>query len=232
MTKTVGIIQSNYIPWKGYFDFISRVDEFIVLDDAQFTKRDWRNRNLIKSPNGVIWLTIPVNVKGKFGVRIEDVTIFGKDWADKHWSTLIRSYRRAEHFSKFESWAKTIYEKASQLTHLSEVNNLFMSEICTLLGISTPIHHSRTWPSTAKKSERLIELCEAVGASEYVSGPSAKTYLDETLFKENDIQVSYMEYSGYPEYPQLWGDFIHNVSILDVVFNTGGKAPQFAIPKR
>ena len=232
MTKSVGIIQSNYIPWKGYFDFIDRVDEFIILDDAQYTKRDWRNRNVIKSPNGPTWLTIPTKSKGKFESKIEDIEVAGVGWADKHWSTLSQFYKRANFFSKNEQWAKTLYEEASGLTHLSEVNALFRTEICTFLGITTPILWSRAWPTESKRTERLIELCQAVGADEYVSGPSAKSYLEPQLFEAHNIKLRFMEYSGYPEYPQLWGDFVHNVSILDVIFNVGEDAASSVLPNR
>src|ERR1700754_2429408 len=98
--KRVAIVQSNYIPWKGYFDLIAAVDEFILYDDMQYTRRDWRNRNQIKTPLGVQWMTVPVQVKGKYYQKIKDTEIDGIDWAEAHWRLLAQNYRRAAHFNE------------------------------------------------------------------------------------------------------------------------------------
>jgi hypothetical protein len=221
--KKVAILQSNYIPWKGYFDMIASVDEFILYDDMQYTRRDWRNRNQIKTPNGLQWLTVPVLVKGKYHQRIRETEIDGVDWATAHWKTLVQNYRRAPHFGEIASWLEPIYLQRSY-THLSELNQHLIRAICLYLGITTTISHSWDYELVDGKSERLAALCLQAGGTEYVSGPAAKDYIDVQVFNEMNIKLSWFEYVGYPEYPQLWGDFVHGVSIVDLLFNCGKDA--------
>lgn len=111
--KKVAILQSNYIPWKGYFDLIGAVDEFILYDDMQYTRRDWRNRNQIKTPQGVQWLTVPVRVKGKYEQKIRDTEIDGSDWAVAHWKALVQNYARAPHFAEIAAWLEPLYLSGS-----------------------------------------------------------------------------------------------------------------------
>lgn len=222
--KTVAILQSNYIPWKGYFDLIRRVDEFILYDDAQYTRRDWRNRNRIKTPQGVVWLTIPVDVRGKYTQTIKATRIADSRWAEHHWKTLCHSYSRAPFFHEYEDLFRHLYLD-STVMNLSEVNYRFLMAICNTLGIETVITWSMDYKfRVGRKTESLVELCVQAGASRYISGPAAKNYLDENLFEEQGITVSWMEYSGYPEYPQMYPPFEHAVSVLDLLFNTGPNA--------
>lgn len=116
--KKVAILQSNYIPWKGYFDMIAAVDEFILYDDMQYTRRDWRNRNQIKTPQGVHWLTVPVQVKGKYYQKIRETEIDGTNWASTHWKALEQNYRRAPHYTEIASWLEPLYLEES-FTHIS-----------------------------------------------------------------------------------------------------------------
>lgn len=213
-------MQSNYIPWKGYFDLIAAVDEFILYDDVQFTKRDWRNRNKIKTPQGLHWLTVPVRSKGRYSQAIRETEINGEDWAEGHWKSLVQNYSRAPCFSEVEEWLRPLYlEKHYYL--LSELNSAFIKAICDYLGIKTRISRSSEYELWDGQTERLLGLCVQGKADEYISGPAAKDYLDEAKFTEHGVNVAWFDYSGYPEYPQLWGDFVHGVSILDLLFNCG-----------
>lgn len=224
--KRVAIVQSNYIPWKGYFDMIASVDEFILFDDMQYTRRDWRNRNQIKTPQGVQWLTVPVKVKGKYHQTIRETEIDGTDWAQIHWKSLVQNYRRAPHFDEINTWLEPIYLGGGH-TYLSGLNRAFIEAVCSYLGITTRISNSWDYELVPGKTERLVSLCEQAGATEYISGPAARDYIQPGLFAERDIRLDWFDYAGYPEYPQLWGEFTHGVTILDLLFNCGQDAPRF-----
>jgi hypothetical protein len=224
--KRVAIVQSNYIPWKGYFDMIAAVDEFILYDDMQFTKRDWRNRNQIKTPLGLQWLTVPVRVKGKYHQKILETEIDGIDWARAHWKALVQNYRKAAHFSEIAAWLQPLYLEYPY-SHLSQLNRCFIQAICRFLDISTTITSSTDYTLCEGKTERLVDLCAQAGGKEYISGPSAKNYIEEKLFADMGIKLTWFDYSGYPEHPQLWGELIHGVSILDLLFNCGKEANLF-----
>lgn len=224
--KRVAIVQSNYIPWKGYFDLISAVDELIVYDDVQYTRRDWRNRNMIKTPQGAKWLTVPVVSKGKYFQSIRETKINGSEWALLHWKALELNYRRSPYFSEVSEWIKPFYSD-KQFSYLSDMNRLFISEICKYLNINTNISCSWDYNLVEGRTERLADLCAQACADEYLSGPAAKGYIDEKIFMDMGIKLGYFEYEGYPEYPQLWGDFIHGVTILDLLFNCGKDAAHY-----
>lgn len=224
--KKVAIVQSNYIPWKGYFDLIAAVDEFILFDDMQYTRRDWRNRNKIKTPQGFQWLTVPVKVKGKYYQTIRDTEVDGGEWQERHWRSLVANYRRAAHFSEIASVLVPFYLERTY-TGLSTLNHTLIEWVCGYLGIRTRITASADYRLVEGKTERLIDLCQQAGATEYISGPSARGYLDETMFADAGIRVTFFDYEGYPTYPQLWGRFEHGVSILDVLFNCGADAPHY-----
>lgn len=224
--KRIAILQSNYIPWKGYFDIIASVDEFILYDDMQYTRRDWRNRNQIKTPQGVQWLTVPVLVKGKYHQKIRDTEIDGQEWAAAHWKALTQNYGRARYFDQIATWLELLYLTDSY-THVSQLNRRFIEAICQYMGIKTVISNSWDYVLLDGKTERLADLCRQAGAGEYLSGPSAKDYIDESVFNEHGINVQWADYAGYPEYPQLWGEFTHGVSILDLLFNCGENAVDF-----
>lgn len=223
--KKIAILQSNYIPWKGYFDLIAAVDEFILYDDMQYTRRDWRNRNKIKTPAGVAWLTVPVKVKGKYNQTIRETEIDGFAWAEKHWRSLAHHYQRAPHFQEIASWLKPLYLEACY-THISALNRAFIERVCAYLGINTVISNSWDYCLAEGKTQRLVDLCRQAGGSEYISGPAAKGYIDEREFAEANIKLTWFDYEGYPEYPQLWGDFTHHVSILDLLFSCGEDSAQ------
>nr|WP_277425112.1 WbqC family protein [Pseudomonas chlororaphis] len=214
------MLQSNYIPWKGYFDMIASVDEFILYDDMQYTRRDWRNRNQIKTPQGVQWLTVPVLVKGKYHQKIRETEIDGAEWAAAHWKSLVQNYSRAPHFHEISKWLEPLYLNNSY-THISELNQRFIQAICDYLEIKTIISNSWDYVQVDGKTERLAGLCAQAGGMEYISGPAARNYIDEKVFETMNIKLTWFDYAGYPEYPQLWGEFTHGVTILDLLFNCG-----------
>lgn len=223
--KKIAILQSNYIPWKGYFDLIASVDEFIVYDDMQFTKNDWRNRNLIKTPQGVQWMSVPVGPDIRRRVRDVELTSV---WQVKHWKTLQSNYRRAPFFDEVAQWLEPLY-MTEQHTGLSQMNRTFMEAICRYIGIETRI--TNCWDyrlvGDTTRTARLVDLCEQAGATHYLSGPAAKDYIEPELFEESKIALQWFDYAGFPEYPQLWGGFVHGVTILDLLFNCGNDAPRY-----
>lgn len=224
--KKVAILQSNYIPWKGYFDLIAAVDEFVLYDDMQYTRRDWRNRNQIKTSQGLQWLTVPVQVKGKYDQKIKDTEIDGTAWALAHWKALAQNYRRASYFAEIAVWLEPLY-LTKTYTHISQLNREFIVAVCHYLDINTIISNSWDYTLIDGKTERLADICRQARATEYISGPAAKDYVEEPIFTELDIKLTWFDYSGYPKYPQLWGEFNHGVTILDLLFNCGKDARRY-----
>jgi hypothetical protein len=227
--KRVAIVQSNYVPWRGYFDMIGSVDEFILLDDAQYTRRDWRNRNRIKTPQGPAWLSIAVEAKGKYTQAIRETRVADVQWPDRHWSTLRHAYARADGFAHVAGFVEELYATVPS-PMLSDINHHFLTQVCERLGISTPITWSSDYRAEGARTERLLDLCRKAGASEYVSGPAARAYLDESLFTHEAISVSWFEYGPYEEYDQVHPPFEPQVSILDVLLNTGEEAARLVRP--
>lgn len=224
--KRVAISQSNYIPWKGYFDMIASVDEFVIYDDMQYTRRDWRNRNKIKAPNGLIWLTIPVSVKGKYTQKINETLISDQDWAQSHWKSIALNYRRAPCFSEIAVWLEPLYLELDE-DSLSGVNRRFIEALCHYLEIDTRLTSSQDYRLVEGKTERLADICAQAGADRYVSGPAARDYIDAEIFESGGIGLEWFNYEGFREYPQLWGDFEHGVSILDLLLNCGSESRKY-----
>tara|TARA_R110001592_G_scaffold321570_5_gene600154 strand:- start:349 stop:1041 length:693 start_codon:yes stop_codon:yes gene_type:complete len=223
----VAINQSNYISWKGYFDMIQTVDLFILYDDVQYTKRDWRNRNKIKTSQGLKWLTIPVNVKGKYFQKIKDTTISDKDWNTKHLGILKNAYAKSEHFQEIFPFLENLY-LTCEYERISDINFHFISGICDFLNIKTKLVFSSIYNlSRLEKTDKLIDICIQAGAKEYVSGPLAKDYIDKDLFDKANIKLTWMSYDNYPKYSQTYDEFEHKVSIIDVLFNCGEKSIKY-----
>jgi hypothetical protein len=228
MPKTVAIVQSNYIPWKGYFDLIRAADEFIFFDDVQYTRRDWRNRNRIKTKEGLLWLSIPVESKGRYHAAIKDMVISDRSWGRRHWKTLAASYARTPHFKEYEGLFAPLFLEAEDV-FLVDVNYKLISAVCKVLGIETRFSHSSLFDPVDGRSERIVALCRQTGATRYLSGPSARTYLDASAFASAGIELAFADYSSYPEYPQVHPPFVHDVSVLDLLFNAGGSATRFML---
>lgn len=223
--KTVVVLQSNYIPWKGYFDLVHDADEFIFYDDVQFTKSDWRNRNKIKTPQGAEWITVPTGTdKDRM---ICEVEIQDASWQAKHWKTIRHNYAKCAHFSRYQSFFEDIYLNR-KWTNLSELNQYLIRTISRdFLAIDIEFRDSREYHASGRKLERLLELVTKAGADRYISGPAAKDYIEPGRFADAGIELVWKDYSGYPEYPQRFPPFEHGVSILDLLFNVGPDAPRY-----
>jgi len=222
VNKKVAIVQSNYIPWKGYFDIIAMADLFIFHDDLQYTKQDWRNRNKIKTPRGTEWLSIPCG--SDENRLICEVVLRDDTWQRKHWRKIIQYYQYAPYFASYKEFLENFYLQ-HKWDNLSNLNQYLIQEISQLyLGIKTEFDDSRRYKLKEKRSSRVLELLKKVGANIYLSGPAARNYLDEKQFEDSGIKIEWMDYSGYPEYDQLYPPFEHNVSIIDLLFNTGDQA--------
>ena len=226
--KRLAIVQSSYIPWKGYFDLINSVDEFVLFDDMQYTRRDWRNRNRIKTPRGPAWLSIPVSSKGQFDEAIRRIRVDDADWASRHWRTIRANYARAPHFRTWSDRLEPLYLDCRE-SYLSDVNRRFLSAICEMLGIRTRLSWSWEYDLEDGKTERLVSICRQAGAGVYVTGPSAAAYLDAQLFRDAGIELIYFDYAAYPEYRQLYPPFEHRVSVLDLLLNEGPDAPRYML---
>lgn len=221
--KRVAILQPNYIPWRGYFDLINYVDEFIIYDDAQYTKRDWRNRNIIKTPKGLSWLSIPVEVKGKYLQKIKDTKISSSFWQKKHLDTIKFCYLKAKYFKLIYSLIEPLYIRKPYV-YLSETNINFLKGINSFLDIKTVISKSSDFSLPHGKNDRLIYLVKKAKGDIYVSGNSAKNYLDLNVFANNEVSVEWYNYNHLIEYEQLWGKFENFVSVIDLLMNVGPKS--------
>ena len=220
--KTVAILQSNYSPWKGYFDIIHDADVFIFYDDLQFTKNDWRNRNKIKTAHGSKWLSIPVGTSADrliYEVEMEDVR-----WQRSHWDSLRQQYAKSPYFKLFRAFLEDVY-LGRHWTNLSELNQYLIRTIASdILKISTQLGDSREFQLSGQKLDRLLDLVVRSKATRYVSGPAAKGYVDPARFDKLGIELVWKDYSNYPEYTQVYPPFEHGVSILDLLFHTGPDA--------
>ena len=225
----VSIIQSCYVPWKGYFDLIGRCDLLVILDRAQFAKRHWHNRNRIMTPNGPVWLTIPVATKSRFLQAIDEVEI-AEGWSDKHWRSIETAYGRATFFQREAPLIRSLYLEAGTLSKLTDVNELFLRALISRLDLRTKLIRDAELAAQGSRTERLLNICKEVGATSYLSGPSAKAYLDESLFSSAGIAVEWMSYGPYRAYPQRSPGFDQTVSILDTLFETGPEAASNCAP--
>jgi hypothetical protein len=214
----VGIIQSNYLPWRGYFDFIDDVDLFVIHDDLQFTKGDWRNRNRIKTPQGLRWMTVPVHYR-QTSQLIRDTEIdHTRNWQREHRQMISAHLGKAPYVADAVRLLEAEFDAGHRT--ISSLNIALIKGICRYLSVRTPLRLSCEFGLTLKRNERLIELLTAVGATTYVSGPSARAYLREDVFRDAGIRLEYKKYD-YAPYPQLWGPFDGAVSIIDTIANCG-----------
>jgi len=225
--KKIAVLQSNYIPWKGYFDIIHQVDEFIFYDDVQYTKNDWRNRNIIQTNAGPKWITVPAG--SKENLLIDEVVLKDHSWQKKHHKMLLQSYARAPFLSLYREFLDHVYLE-KEWNSLSELNQYLIRSVSSeFLGIETRFTNSRDYHKAGTKLERLLNLLKSAGAEYYLSGPAAKDYIPNGAFEAAGIKLAWMDYSGYPAYRQLHSaeGCAHGVSILDLLFNTGPDAPWY-----
>jgi hypothetical protein len=223
--KTLVILQSNYIPWKGYFDLMAVADEFVLFDEAQFTRRDWRNRNKIIIEGTTRWLTVSVQTKGNYLTPILDIKVADREWAPKHWQTIRHAYRKAPFFDWLSPTLEEAYGRVTELELLSEINNRLLRDLAGLLGIATPLLAGHLIQRTTDDpTGRLIEICLARGATHYVSGPAARGYIDKTRFERAGLVLEYANYDDYPVYDQGRSIFEHGVSVIDLLMRVGPAA--------
>ncbi len=221
------IVQPSYIPWRGYFDLIRRVDLFVFYDDVQYDRRGWRNRNRVKTPNGTQWLTIPVQARGAQTehLPINTIRTAQDGWPQRHLETLRRLYGKAPHFDQYLPWLERVYADPPEL--LADFTIALTHDLAKTLGIATTrFMRSSTLEATGSKTARLIDVLQKVGATHYLSGPSASGYIEAHQFDEAGIALEWMHYE-YPEYPQLHGPYDPHVTVLDLLFMTGDRAPEF-----
>ncbi|MCQ4161684.1 WbqC family protein [Roseomonas sp. GC11] len=233
----VVVVQSCYLPWRGYFAMLARAEACILLDSVQFTRRDWRNRNRIKTPRGLAWITVPVRSKGLYHAPIDAIELDGTDWIGQHMASLEANYARAPHARAELPWIAAQLRAAAGQGGLSAMNAALLRALLGRLGIATPLLRDtdllpRAALDAADPTGRLIRLCQEQGARRYLSGPAARAYLDEARFAAAGIAVEWMDYGGLPEYPQPWGPFAPQLSIVDLLLNTGPAAPGLLAPLR
>jgi len=214
----VGIIQSNFLPWRGYFDFIREADLFIVHDDLQYTKGDWRNRNRIKTPRGAEWITVPVSYRKSSQLIQETPVDYSTPWAQKMLNRIREAYRRAPHFEPYFSELGDLLTQPA--ASISDLNLRLINWVCRRLEIGTPVRMSHEYHPQGAKTERLIGILQQTKATAYLSGPAAQAYLVPQMFEQAGIQLEYKQYD-YSEYEQLYPPFEPAVSVIDLLFMKG-----------
>lgn len=224
------ILQPSYIPWRGYFHQIAKADVFVFYDDVQYDKRGWRNRNRIKTPHGTQWLTIPVHSKGAqtHNVPIHNIPIcWDTNWNKDHYLTLKSAYAKAPFFQRYQPLLQDLYAREPEL--LADFTIDTTLTLARELGIKgTEFLRSSSLNVQGSKTDRLIHILSTIGADHYISGPSARDYIEEHKFEAAGIALEYMHYD-YPEYPQLYPPFDPQVSILDLMLMTGPDALDYIL---
>jgi hypothetical protein len=219
--KKIAILQPNYIPWKGVFEMIDYVDVFVFFDDVQYTVKDWRNRNIVKTPNGEIWISVPVKTKGLKDQLICDAEIITSEpWQKKHYKTIAHAYQKAPYFDEYKYILDELYLQ-NTWTKISELGIFSTKIIADALGISVEWAIASDYKCTGSKNgERVVNLCKVLDCAHFINGPSSAAYMDEKIFADANIKLDYFQYK-YGEYPQLHPPFSHHVSALDLLFNCG-----------
>jgi hypothetical protein len=218
--RTCVVLQPGYLPWLGFFDQLERADEFVFLDDVQFDKHGWRNRNRIKGPDGPQWLTVPVRMGGRSWPRICDVTIDStqRRWVAKHLQSLRSNYGPCPFFDWLYPELEAVLRQPWE--RIADLDIALVSRLCNLLGLRRSIHRSSPMDIAGDRCERLVEICRRLGCDHYYSGVAARDYLDVALFERAHIGVEFQEYV-HPEYAQRYGAFVSHLSVVDLMFNCG-----------
>ena len=225
MPKVISILQPVYLPWLGYFEQAALADHFVFMDDVQYTRKDWRNRNRIKTASGSIWLTVPVK-KHPLGARINEIEInYAQDWIHRHLRSLELNYGKTPHFQPL--FSVLAEELGRRPVHLWELDCRLIERMASFLDIDTPTSRSSAVPYTPEsigdKNQRIIDLCRHHGAGILYDGAKAADFIDVTRFREAGIEVIFQSYV-HPCYPQLHGEFLSHQSALDLIMNTGPEA--------
>ena len=215
----VTILQPSYLPWLGFFEQMSRSDKFVLLDDVQYTRRDWRNRNRIRVRENWIWLTVPVQQKSRFSQSLLETRIDNSvSWRRKHLETLRQHYCKAPFFEKYFPRCQQVYEK--DWTFLFDLCLETINLIKEEMGIETPLLRSSEMKPGGEKTERLVSICRELGATHYLSGESGSNYIAEEDFSSQGIALEYQNYE-HPVYPQRYTGFVPHLSAIDLLFNCG-----------
>lgn len=215
----VTILQPSYLPWLGFFEQMSRSDKFVLLDDVQYTRRDWRNRNKVRVKEGWVWLTVPVQQKSRFSQSLLETRIDNSvSWRRKHLETLRQHYCKAPFFEKYFPRCQQVYEK--DWTFLFDLCLETINLIKEEMGIETPLLRSSEMKPGGEKTERLVSICRELGATHYLSGESGSNYIAEEDFSSQGIALEYQNYE-HPVYPQRYTGFVPHLSAIDLLFNCG-----------
>lgn len=218
------ILQPNYLPWRGYYDLMRVADLFVFLDDVQYTSRDWRNRNRIKTQAGSKWITVPVLHKSRDAL-IKDVPVdYSRDWIQEHLESMRHAYARAPFFEESINGIAELLRTKPEL--LCDLDIALLLKTAELLGLKPKTIRSSALGVSGRKEDRLLAICRAAGITEYISGPSGANYIDPSSFEREKVTLSFHQYS-YPEYPQLHGAFDPQLSIVDLLFNCGPESPRY-----
>ncbi len=220
--KIVGVLQPGYLPWLGFFEQLDRADLFVIYDDVQYDKNGWRNRNRIKTSQGVQWLTVPVLMSDGTGRLIKDIRIDNRQkWQKKHLKSIEQNYRKSLYFEKYFH----IFENgfSSKWDKLIDCDMFFIEKLKEILGINTPIVFSSDLKSKGKSTERLINVLTQLDATDFYEGIAGKDYIDENVFNNAGINLVYQNYT-HPVYNQMYGEFVPYLSVVDLIFNEGTKS--------
>lgn len=219
---TIGIHQPNFLPWLGYFNKIKRSDIFVLLDDVEFTRGDYINRVKIKTAQTEQWLTVPILFRGHSTQLINETKINNQiDWQNKIVKTIEMNYCKAPYFQKYFPEIKNIIEKKRSL--LSELNVALVNHLIKLLDIKTKMIFSSHLKINVRTTQRLTDIVKRMGGDTYLSGSKARGYQEEKVFAQNNVKLKYQNFA-HPQYPQLYGEFIPGLSIVDALFNCGEEA--------
>jgi WbqC-like protein family len=228
---TVVVNQPSYIPWRGYFDLIRRADTFVFYDDVQFDKHGWRNRNRIKTPGGLSWLSIPVHARGAVSehLTIDKIEIDDRsNWRRKHLESIRHAYSRAPYFEETMAFLAAAFDRRTGL--LADFTIDVTEKIARRLGLRASFRRSSGITVAGSKTDRLVATLAALGATHYISGPAARAYIQPEQFAEAGIALEYIDYD-YAPYPQLHGPFEPQTSIVDLLMMTGDEAPLHLLPR-
>lgn len=213
--------QPQYLAWPGYYHKMIRADVFVYLDQVQFKKREFQSRNRVKSPQGELWLSVPVVTKGRYAQKIRDVEVDPtQKWGEEHWKSLLLNYRGAPHFGEHEAFFGELYGRP--WSHLMPLCLELDGYLRRQFAIEAPIRLESEVGSTGVSTERLVSLCRKLGADAYLSGSGGRDYLDEEAFANAGIKLSYQEFRP-PRYSQRFGEFLPNLAAVDLLFNCGAK---------
>lgn len=214
--------QPVYLPWCGLFHKIAMADMFISFNQVQYQPKDWNNRNLIKTHSGPTYLTVPVLRKGYLHKSISDIEINNSlPWARKHWKSISMAYASAPFFDKYKDFFESIYSR--QWDRLVELNEALLVGLLDLLRIPVPVRSAGDWDFEGEKSNLVLDMCQKVGATKYISGAMGVDYVDISSFENARIELYFQDYE-HPTYPQLHGEFVSHLSVLDLLFNCGDRS--------